>query len=371
MRQILKLSVILFAATFISVSCKKEVENVSLDKTELMLKVGEQYSLVATVFPSNATDYTLKWVSANPSIATVNEGVVVAKMEGTTNIIVSAGANISASCLLTVSKQVIPDDDRFEDFSVTVNGVTFKMIAVEAGTFMMGAPGTFDPNSRFQPTPFSYPQHQVTLTKNYYIGETEVTQELWTAVMGNNPSFHKGNAKAPVEGMIKSYADYFIQQLNQKTGKKFRLPTEAEWEFACRGGLHSQDYLFSGSNNLDEVAWYWDRTNPTEPDALPPREVATKKPNELGIHDMSGNVSEYVNDYYAAYSSEPQIDPQGAENPPTDHIYVERGGAANRYIHSLILPAQVNEFSCSNRRFIITANDYSSYRGFRIACDAK
>ena len=193
----------------------------------------------------------------------------------------------------------------------TVNGVSFNMIPVEGGTFTMGAtPEQQDPEDDEKPT------HQVTLS-SYYIGETEVTQALWTAVMGDNPSEFNGDNN-PVEKVSWNDCQKFISKLNSFTGQKFRLPTEAEWEYAARGGNKSKGYQYSGSNNFDDVAWHgYNSVDKTHP-------VKTKQPNELGIYDMSGNVSEWCQDRYGSYSSGSQINPQG---PSTGSYRVGRGGS--------------------------------------------
>lgn len=198
----------------------------------------------------------------------------------------------------------------------TVNGVTFKMIGVEGGTFAMGATReqgvNFGNNER--------PTHQVTLS-DYSIGQTEVTQALWFAVMGSNPSNFKGNLNRPVEMVSWNECQTFINKLNQLTGEQFRLPTEAEWEFAARGGNKSLGNRYAGSGNVDEVAWYSDNASSTT------HPVANKAPNELGIFDMSGNVYEYCQDFFsgnADYPSEPQVNPTG---PETGDNIVIRGGS--------------------------------------------
>ena len=196
----------------------------------------------------------------------------------------------------------------------TVFGVEFKMVKVDGGTFTMGATSEQGDDAYDS----ERPAHQVTLS-NYSIGQTEVTQELFLAVMGYNWSHFTGDLNLPVDQLSWSDCQEFITKLNQITGKTFRMPTEAEWEYAARGGKLSKGYKYAGSNNIDEVAWYDDGINPktTKP-------VATKKPNELGLYDMSGNVMEWCSDWYGPYSTEAQIDPVGPETG-TDRI--TRGGS--------------------------------------------
>ena len=181
----------------------------------------------------------------------------------------------------------------------SIGNVRFEMVRVEGGIFTMGATAEqgSDADSDEKPT------HQVTLS-SYSIGKTEVTQALWEAVMGSNPSYFKGS-NLPVEQVSWEDCKTFIRKLNALTGKNFRLPTEAEWEFAVRGGNKSRGYKYSGSNTLSNVAWYGDNSSyKTHP-------VATKAPNELGIYDMSGNVYEWCSDWYSSYSSSSQYNPTG------------------------------------------------------------
>lgn len=199
----------------------------------------------------------------------------------------------------------------FGNQTFTVNGVQFTMVAVEGGTFTMGA--TSEQGS--DATDYEKPAHEVTLS-DYYIGQTEVTQALWKAVMGSNPSGHKGD-NLPVENVSWNDCQEFIQKLNQLTGKQFRLPTEAEWEYAARGGRKSRGYKYAGGNNIDSVAWYCGNSGGTHP-------VATKQANELGVYDMSGNVWEWCSDWYGDYQSSSQSDPQG---PSSGSFRVDRGGS--------------------------------------------
>ena len=192
----------------------------------------------------------------------------------------------------------------------TANGVSFDMMMVKAGTFTMGATSEMkDANSDEKST------HQVTLTNDYYIGKTEVTQALWKAVMGNNPSYFKGD-NLPVENVSWDDCQKFISKLNSLTGQNFRLPTEAEWEFAARGGNNSNHCQYSGSNELGDVAWYHGNSGYNT------HAVATKKPNELGLYDMSGNVCEWCSDWYGYYSRGLQTNPTG---PSSGSYRVIRG----------------------------------------------
>lgn len=194
----------------------------------------------------------------------------------------------------------------------TVNGVSFTMIRVPAGSFMMGATEEqgSDANS------WEKPVHEVTLTSSYLIGETEVTQELWLAVMGTNPSKHEGSLQKPVENVSWLDCQEFISQLNALTGLTFRMPTEAEWEYAARGANRSRGYKYAGSNNIADVG------NVSSSTTMP---VGSLQPNELNLYDMSGNVDEWVWDLFGYYTSEPQIDPTGPADGGSDHMY--RGGS--------------------------------------------
>lgn len=188
-----------------------------------------------------------------------------------------------------------------------INRYGFSMIKVDGGTFMMGLEGDN----------VATPIHQVTLS-DYHIGETEVTQALWTHVMGSNPSGHSGVGDLPVENVSWYTCQGFINELNALFEENFSLPTEAQWEFAARGGNKSKGYTYAGSNNVNDVAWYLSNSdNTTHP-------VATKQANELGLYDMSGNVFEWCQDYWGAYTSAAQVDPQG---PDTGTTRVCRGSA--------------------------------------------
>lgn len=192
-----------------------------------------------------------------------------------------------------------------------------EMVFVEGGSFKMGVTEGLKKEK---------PQHTVTLN-SYYIGKYEVTQDLWVAVMGSNPSTFNTCGNCPVEEVTRESAEQFLNKLNELTGKKYRLPTEAEWEYAAIGGKLTKGYTFPGSNNLDEVAWNVNNANEqTHP-------VGLKKPNELGLYDMAGNAWELCADWYSPkyYKVSPSDSPL---NTKKAIFRVARGGswrsAANR-----------------------------------------
>lgn len=189
---------------------------------------------------------------------------------------------------------------------------TIDMVFVEGGMFRMGATEEQVEDAMED----EYPVQSITLS-DFYIGKYEVTQELWEAVMGNNPSRFYG-ANRPVECVSWIECQEFIERVNKVTGKTYRLPTEAEWEYAARGGNRSNVYKYSGSNDISEVAWFGENS------LLETHVVGKKKANELGIYDMSGNVYEWCSDWYGNYSSGEQTDPQG---PATGSYRVYRGGS--------------------------------------------
>ena len=192
------------------------------------------------------------------------------------------------------------------------------MVYVAGGTFTMGCTNEQGDDC----WGVEKPAHSVTLS-GFYMGKYEVTQAQWKAVMGSNPSHNKGD-NLPVENVSWDDVQAFIRKLNQLTGKRYRLPTEAEWEYAARGGNQSRGYKYAGGNNIDEVAWYdgnsGERTHP----------VGKKRPNELGLYDMSGNVWEWCSDWYDEdyYGNSPQNNPQG---PASGSYRVLRGGSWSDY----------------------------------------
>ncbi len=201
-------------------------------------------------------------------------------------------------------------------YYISVNGIEF--VLVEAGTFLQGAQSEDPTLPNYYPDANSNqaPVHSVTISKDYFIGRYELTQEQYENIMGSNPSTFK-NPNNPVEMVDFTATMDFISALNTATGETFRLPTEAEWEYAARGGNRSMGFLYSGSNTVDDVAVYGQgKTYETS-------EVGTKAPNELGIYDMSGNVYEWCSDKYGTYPSTPVTDPVGEGSKR-----ILRGGSA-------------------------------------------
>ena len=198
------------------------------------------------------------------------------------------------------------------------------MVYVEGGTFNMGA--TEEQGSSYYSN--ERPVHEVTLS-DYYIGKFEVTQGVWKAVMGYNPSYFQKGDNYPVEQVSWNDIQDFLTKLNQLTGKKYALPTEAQWEYAARGGNKSKGYKYSGSNDIENVAWYWYNSS-TSSSSRSPQPVGSKQPNELGLYDMSGNVWEWCSDWYGSdyYSNSPSTDPAG---PETGSDRVLRGGSWGDY----------------------------------------
>lgn len=220
----------------------------------------------------------------------------------------------------------------------------FDMVYVEGGTFTMGATSEQGSDAYSDESP----AHSVTVS-DFYIGKYEVTQAQWRAVMGSNPSKFKGD-NLPVEQVSWNDIQKFITKLNTMTGKTFRLPTEAEWEYAARGGNKSKGYKYSGSNTLDNVGWYYNSGGKTHP-------VGQKQPNELGLYDMSGNVWEWCQDWYGSYSSSSQTNPTG---PSSGSYRVLRGGDWGMIFWR-------NIYSRTYAR----PDKGRSYNGFRLACSSK
>ena len=302
-------------------TCKKEepdANGIKFDKTELDLLVGETVTLNPIFIPTNANK-TASWESSDPNVATVDKGTVTGIAFGTTTITVTIPSGRTAKCSVTVIQIIEP-----------------KMIRVDGGTFIMGCTEDDCFDNR------ELPAHPVTLS-SFSIAQYPVTQKEWVSLMGYNPSYYQNGEDCPVGNVTWKEIQSYIQKLNTYTGKNYRLPTEAEWEFAARGGNKSEHYIFSGSNNVHEVAWIDTYSHP----------VGTKKPNELDIYDMSGNIFETCNDFFGAYTDDPQINPQG---PPIGDSRVIRGGSYG------------NDPFFSRIAYRMPRNNNASYNGgFRLA----
>ncbi len=248
------------------------------------------------------------------------EGMVKLKASAPSNLQITLTKEATATQQSTVAQPTIaqqpivqPTVTNSDNISIPIkDGISIEMVRVEAGTFTMGATPEME-----NPLYEEKPAHQVTLTNDYYIGKYEVTQALWKAVMGNNPSNFKGD-NLPVEQVSWDDCQEFLSKLNSITGKTFRLPTEAEWEYAARGGNKSRGYQYSGSNNLSDVAWNINNSGSKT------HAVGSKQANELGIYDMTGNVWEWCQDWYGKYSSSSKTNPTGANRGSKR---VARGGS--------------------------------------------
>ena len=272
-------------------------------------------------------------------------------------VLLLAVAAILAGCAgkVTKGKPAAPE---------VVGPYNIDMVFVEGGTFTMGCTAEQGDDC----LDGEKPAHKVTVS-DFFLGKYEVTYGLYKSVMGDIPSYMKGDDSSFVIDdnwpVVMGSVREFILKLNAKTGKAYRLPTEAEWEYAARGGNKSKGYKYSGSNNIDDVAWYgnhlWGGNFVENDDGNSGEEfhpVGTKAPNELGIHDMSGNVQEWVSDYYGDYSSDAQINPTGPSM--TEEAYpLKRGGSWSHAAQSCRV----------SYRYDYDPEDSGLYIGFRLALD--
>lgn len=230
----------------------------------------------------------------------------------------------------------VPDD---------ATGVPLTLVKVLSGRFQMGATKEQQSEEKDE-----QPVRWINLTNDFYIGETEVTQALWEKVMGENPSLFK-NPSNPVENISWLDAIKFVQALSNVTGRKFRLPTEAEWEYAARGGQNLKPTKFSGSNTVGEVGWYMKNSNSR------PHPVKSKKPNEIGLYDMSGNVWEYCQDFKGSYDKLPKTNPLDTKRTENR---VRRGGSW--------MDNSADALRCAYRRRI-TEREKDSINGLRVVME--
>jgi len=301
-RNILNLIAVAILLLIVTVSCQdKNVTGVIFNEPNVSVELGETVFLKATVLPEDATNKTVTWRSSNVNVAVVNRGSVTGKQVGSTVITVTTNdGGFYATCIV----------------NVVFSGILYEpeMVFVEGGTFVLGC--TNEQGDDCEPN--EIPAHEVTLS-SFQIGKYEVTQKEWVALMGTNPSAHKGDT-LPVEKVSWNEVQDYIKKLNEKTGKRYRLPTEAEWEYAARGGNESKAFRYSGSHTVEEVAWFFANSNEiTHP-------VGLKEANELDIFDMSGNVWEWCSDWYDNYSEQAQNNPSG---PYSGESRVVRGGGYN------------------------------------------
>lgn len=252
-------------------------------------------------------------------------------------------ANIpQESTTVQESKNIIPEISSAITYSL--NDVKFTMVPVKGGSYAMGA----TPEQQKSLTD-EQPAHKVVIN-DFLIGQTEVTQALWGVVMGDSKESYFNGYDLPVEQVSWNDCQLFIQKMNQafegKTyGRKFRLPTEAEWEYAARGGNKTKNTIYSGSDNAEDVAWFFSNSNfSTHP-------VGSKKPNELNLYDMSGNVAEWCQDWYSStyYDETPSTNPSG---PNAGSGRVVRGGAWGRNSASLRISARSSSSPDSRQNFI-------------------
>jgi len=249
-------------------------------------------------------------------------------------------------CCLRISGQANLGSDSFVDYTETVKNLNIAMVAVKSGTLTMGCTSEQGDDCRDS----EKPAHRIQIS-DFFIGKYAVTQAQWKAVMGDNPSYYKGD-NLPVERVSWNDAQEFISRLNALTGKQYRLPTEAEWEFAARGGISSKGYKYSGSNNVSDIAWIESNSAKTT------HAVGTKMPNELGIFDMSGNVMEWCNDWLGQYTEIGKVNPKGAGS---GSHRVGRGGSWNSADRIVRVSARSGN----------TPDSRAMNLGFRLACSTK
>jgi formylglycine-generating enzyme required for sulfatase activity len=294
---------------------------VTMDKDHAIdVSASETFTLTvnlgpsATGFPSATASYPRDQVVNYCYNAMSSVGSLKVKID---NVRVAASGSVTMDTDHTLTIGVVSDSATYSNGVLTVNGIRYELAWVPAGEFRMGSN---DPEA----SKYEQPVHTVLISKAFWMGKTEVTQELFEAVMGYNPSKFSQNGKCPVENGYWSEYNDFIQSLNQMVGSDtFRWPTEAEWELACRAGNTGERY-----GEVDDIGWYIGNSGGH------PHPVGLKQPNAFGLYDMLGNVWEWTKDFwcwkegfegFGTYSPEYQVDPQGCEVEVGGHAY--RGGS--------------------------------------------
>lgn len=318
------------------------IRSIALDTT-LAIETNQSVYNVST----NA-----EWISftKNANTLEVHFAENTALISRTDSFTVVAGTAPHTATRVIKVRQSKPDTDD----EITIAGIEF--VRVKAGSFWMGAQKT-DPtgiNYLSNAQDIQSPVHRVTISRDFYIGKYELTQAQYEAVTGNNPSLTKG-ANHPVENLTWTMANSYTIALSQQEGLTFRLPTEAEWEYAARGGSESPHYIYSGSNNPNDVAYHFTTGGTERADAVT-KPVGTKLPNFLGIYDMSGNVYEWCYDKQVPYPSTERVDPIGVVDPTVIDKFILRGGS---WYHNAT--SQTVSYRGSNK------DDFPrGYLGFRI-----
>ena len=318
------------------ISVLMPVKEIRLSGETSVLAEGESVMLAAEVLPQNATNKQLVWRSSDGGIASVSQdGLVRAVSPGTVTISATAQDGYGA-----VGTSEITVDFSFHE---TAAGLNMKMVYVKGGDFRMGIAGST--NSVFR------------ILDSFYIGECEITQSEWEKVMGTSIQQHYGkeittcvDPDYPMYYVSWYDAKAFCDELSRQTGRTYCLPTEAQWEYAARGGRNDDGTTYSGSNSLDEVAWY--RGNHIGSGCY---YVKTRKPNGLGLYDMSGNVDEWCSDWYDYnyYYTNDTVNPTG---PPEGTSKVKRGGSWD----------DGSPYQTVHYRGYAEPNYFGRYTGFRV-----
>lgn len=276
-------------------------------KREISFADNHNIQIVPYLIDNSELPHNLSFILSNITTRSMSD-FPIGELAKELRVLIASNPAITPQPI-AVPKVVIPEFTftKGRPIEFMVNDVKFGLMPVKAGKFLMGTVNRGN----------GHPAHEVQLLKDYYIGETVVTQALWEAVMHSNPSHFRG-ATHPVETVSWDECQEFLKRLREITRHNFRLPTEAEWEFAARGCSYNPDNLYAGSSEVWNVAWYKDNnSNSTSP-------VKQKLKNELGIYDMSGNVNEWCQDYYDTYPRLKLIDPIG---PKVGSMRVVRGGS--------------------------------------------